>query len=86
MVGCVEGILGIRPDLGGLKLNPSIPSAWDGFSMEKMFRGKKLSIRVQNPEHKESGISKLVLNGQELPDGYIPEKLLKPENDIFLSL
>ena len=86
MVGCVEGILGLRPDLGGLKLDPSIPSTWDGFEMEKNFRGKKLHITVKNPEHKESGITKLTLNGQELPDGYIPEEFLKPENDIFLIL
>lgn len=86
MVGCVEGILGLRPDLGGIKLDPSIPSAWDSFEMDKNFRSKRLHIIVQNPEHKESGIRKLTLNGQELPDGYIPEKLLEPENDILLIL
>lgn len=44
MVGAVEGILGVRPDLHGLRLSPSIPAAWDGFTMEKSFRGKKLHI------------------------------------------
>lgn len=46
MVGAVEGILGVRPDLHGLRLSPSIPAAWDGFTMEKSFRGKKLHITV----------------------------------------
>ena len=30
MVGCVEGILGMRPDLDGLLISPSIPSEWKG--------------------------------------------------------
>ena len=29
MVGCVEGILGLRPDFGGLALAPSVPCGWD---------------------------------------------------------
>lgn len=35
MVGCVEGILGLRPDLDGLRLAPAIPKEWDSFTMEK---------------------------------------------------
>ena len=34
MVGCVEGICGMRPDADGLHICPSIPAAWDGFTME----------------------------------------------------
>ena len=86
MVGCVEGILGLRPDFGGLRLAPSIPASWDGFEMEKRFRGKKLHIQVRNPWHIESGCRKLTLNGQELPDNYLPEELLKEENEIVLTL
>lgn len=38
MVGCVEGILGMRPDFGGLRIAPSIPADWDQFTIEKDFR------------------------------------------------
>ena len=86
MVGCVEGILGLRPDLKGLKLSPAIPKDWDSFSMNKTFRGKQLHITVQNPNHKESGFSKLFLNGQELDSPYLPEQLLSEENDVILIL
>ena len=86
MVGCVEGILGLRPDLGGLRLAPAIPKEWDHFSMDKIFRGKTLHITVENPEHKESGFTKLILNGTELADAYLPDELLKVENTITLIL
>ena len=86
MVGAVEGILGVRPDLHGLRLSPSIPAAWDGFMMEKSFRGKKLHITVQNPAHKESGFTSLMLNGAAMPDNYIPADKLAAENEIVLTM
>lgn len=86
MVGCVEGILGLRPDLNGLKLAPSIPKDWKSFEMEKNFRGKHLHIVVENPNGKESGCTKLILNGTELPDNYIPVDLLNDTNNITFIL
>lgn len=86
MVGAVEGILGVRPDLHGLRLSPSIPAAWDGFTMEKSFRGKKLHITVKNPAHKESGFTSLMLNGAAMPDNYIPADKLAAENEIVLTM
>ena len=86
MVGAVEGILGVRPDLHGLRLSPSIPAAWDGFTMEKSFRGKKLHITVQNPAHKESVFTSLMLNGAAMPDNYIPADKLAAENEIVLTM
>ena len=86
MVGCVEGILGLRPDLNGLRLAPAVPSAWKSFTMDKDFRGKKLHIRVENPQGKESGFASLTLNGEALPDNYLPAHKLQAENDILLVL
>lgn len=86
MVGCVEGILGLRPDLEGLRLSPSVPKSWKHFEIEKVFRGKQLHISVENPEEKESGCCSLVLNGQKLADNYIPEKLLQDKNEVILTL
>ena len=86
MVGCVEGILGLRPDLGGIRIAPAVPESWDSFEIDKDFRGKHLHIRVENPDHRESGCRSMSLNGKELPDNYIPEGLLKEENEILLTL
>ena len=86
MVGCVEGILGLRPDLDGLRLAPAIPKEWDSFTMEKDFRGRRLHIRVENPDHRESGCRSLTLNGQAMLDNYIPASALQDENEIILTL
>ena len=82
MVGCVEGILGMRPDFYGLKIAPSVPKEWDGFEIEKDFRGKHLHIVVKNPNHAESGFKKLLVNGKELNENYIPEEMLEETTEI----
>ena len=64
MVGCVEGICGMRPDAEGLVIAPSIPAEWDGFKMTKKFRGKLLNITVKNPDHVQSGVKSMTLNGK----------------------
>lgn len=86
MVGCVEGILGLRPDLEGILLSPSIPKNWKHFEIHKDFRGKHLHILVDNPNGRESGYEKLTINGKHLADNYIPASLLKEENEISLVL
>jgi cellobiose phosphorylase len=86
MVGCVEGILGLRPTPKGIEISPAIPESWDGFTMEKVFRGKKLHIKVDNAAHKQGKPEKVVLNGIERKAGLIPEEELKEENDIVVIM
>ena len=86
MVGCVEGILGLRPDINGLCLSPAIPASWENFTMEKTFRGKKLRIQVQNPQGRESGCRKLTVNGVEMTGNYIPASALKADNEVVLEM
>ncbi|MCI7491456.1 MAG: N,N'-diacetylchitobiose phosphorylase [Lachnobacterium sp.] len=86
MVGCVEGILGMRPDFYGLRIAPSIPKTWDSFEIDKDFRGKHLHILVKNPAHLESGCSKLLVNGQEIKGNYIPEEMMSENTYIELTM
>jgi len=54
--------------------------------MEKSFRGKKLNIKVNNPDGHESGCKKLTVNGTAVEGDYIPASILKPENEIILEM
>ena len=88
MVGCVEGILGLRPDFGGLALAPSVPRSWGLFEIDKDFRGCHLHIVVHNDEHRESGCRRLLVNGMDVsgvpgvPGNYIPEELLTKATEV----
>ena len=77
MVGCVEGILGIRPDYKGISIDPAVPSSWDSFEVTKSYRGKTLKIKFTNPDHVESGVKTITVNGKQTADGsFIPFDML----------
>ena len=86
MVGCTEGICGIRPDAGGIAILPSIPAAWDGFEMKKVFRGNTLHITVQNPAHVESGVKSVTVNGKAIEGSYIRADMLTADTEIVVTL
>jgi cellobiose phosphorylase len=85
-VGCVEGILGIRPSLHGIKIAPSIPREWKELEIDKEFRGRKLHIWVRNPHGRESGCERLLVNGRRVEGSEIPESLLTEETEIEVTL
>lgn len=81
MVACIEGILGIRPDLEGIEISPSVPESWDEFTIDKLFRGRKLHITVRR-----AGERRVWVNGFELLGGYIPESMLESDNEITVEI
>lgn len=86
MVGCVEGILGMRPDYEGLRIAPSIPSEWKSFEIDKDFRGKHIHIVVNNPDGAQSGYKSITLNGKALSDNYVTDDMLDETNEIILTM
>ncbi|MCL1832387.1 MAG: N,N'-diacetylchitobiose phosphorylase [Oscillospiraceae bacterium] len=87
MVGSVEGILGLRPELNGLVINPSIPADWKAFEMKKNFRGKVLNIKVNNPNGAQNGNNATVtVNGAKIDGLLIETSALKDTNDIVVDM
>lgn len=86
MVGCVEGICGMRTELNGLRIDPSIPAAWDGFKIHKAFRGKKLNINIQNPKHVQCGVKSMTVNGKQIEGNFLPADQLADVTEIEITL
>jgi N,N'-diacetylchitobiose phosphorylase len=79
-------ILGVRPDYGGLRIDPCIPSAWEGFSVTRAFRGKTVRIEVANPHGVQKGVKRLTLNGTPLPDNFVPAASLTDDNALTVEM
>ncbi len=79
-------ILGIRPELNGLRIDPCIPRMWDRFKATRLFRGKLIEIEVTNPDSVCRGVRSLMLNGELLPDSFIPVEKLTPHNQVKVVL
>ncbi len=62
-VNVSQYILGVRPTLEGLSVNPCVPSDFGSFTVTRKFRGVTYRIRVENPSGVEKGVKELVVNG-----------------------
>jgi cellobiose phosphorylase len=71
-VAITQWILGIRPELDGLRLDPCIPEYWAGFHATRNFRGVHYEIEVQNPHHLQKGIRQLTIDGEKIDGNLIP--------------
>lgn len=71
-VAISQYILGIKPSYSGLEVNPSIPHAWDGFSVSRLFRGATYNIKVSNPNHVCSGVKSMIVDGKPVEGNIAP--------------
>ncbi len=85
-VAASQYILGLRPEYGGLTIDPCVPASWRRFRMTRRFRGAHLSIEVNNPAGVQKGIARLVLNGAALEGNFIPAEMLLAENDVVVEM
>ena len=66
-----QWILGIRAEYDGLRIDPCIPSKWNGFNATRKYRGVTYHITVTNPQHVCKGVAKVSVNGQQVEGSLI---------------
>ncbi|OQB89792.1 MAG: N,N'-diacetylchitobiose phosphorylase [Verrucomicrobia bacterium ADurb.Bin122] len=79
-------LLGVRPEIEGLRIDPCIPKAWPGFKMTRTFRGKTVSIDVQNPKGVCKGIATLTVDGETVAGCIVPTEKIKDGSKIVAVL
>ena len=60
-----QAILGLKPTLDGLMVDPCLPSEMKGFQVTRRYRGAVYHITVKNPNGKQHGVKKVLVNGAE---------------------
>jgi cellobiose phosphorylase len=86
MVGSVEGILGIKPQIDGIIIDPAPSPEWKRFTIRKVFRGKVLNITVENPDGSEYGVKRVSVNGGAIEGVLIREDTLGDVNEITVVM
>ena len=72
MVAISQYILGIMADFDGLKIDPSIPAAWDGLKATRQYRNATYQITVTNPDHINKGIKSVTVDGKAIDGNILP--------------
>jgi cellobiose phosphorylase len=71
-VAGTQWIVGVRPAMTGLIIDPTIPKAWDKLSVSRNFRGSKYEISITNPDGISKGIKELKVDGKVIEGNIVP--------------
>ena len=62
----LEDILGLKIENGILRIKPCISSKWKEYSIRYKYKNTIYNIKVKNPDGKNTGVKRFILNGKEI--------------------
>jgi cellobiose phosphorylase len=70
-VVATQYILGVRPTLDGLLIDPCLPSDWENISVERKFRETRYKINIQKQKGKNKGVVDVIVDGDKMEGNVI---------------
>ncbi len=67
-----QWILGVRPELDGLRIDPVLPPSWRGFTARRRWREATYEIVVNQEEGAEGRVRRLVVDGEKIEGNLVP--------------
>lgn len=64
----IEGLCGLRGDVEGLRIEPQLPSDWEGIKAQRSFRGAQFEVDIRRGDVKAVEV---VVDGKTLPEPHI---------------
>lgn len=80
LMGLYEGILGVKADYAGLRIEPCFPADWEQAEMTRAFRGANYHVVVKNPRHVENGVPEIFVDGKRISKMTVPDGSAGEEN------
>jgi cellobiose phosphorylase len=71
-VAITQWILGIRPEHEGLRIDPCLPTDWEGFEAVRRFRGATYRIAVRKPGGITGRLTSLTVGGRSIEGNLVP--------------
>ena len=65
-------MFGVRATYSGLLIDPVITSDWESFKIERVFRGTRYIIEVDNSAKVEHGVKSIEIDGQQITGNILP--------------
>ncbi len=67
-----QHMLGVEPEIGGLRIDPCLPSDWEWSEMSRDFRGARYEIRIEKPKGICKGRLTVEVDGKAIGDNLVP--------------
>ena len=77
-----QGILGVKPDYDGLKVDPCLPKELTDLHLVRRFRGSTYNIHVVNKAGDEKGRLTLTVDGKAIDGNVIPADAVPAEHQV----
>jgi cellobiose phosphorylase len=71
-VAATQWILGIRPELDGLRVDPALPADWGAVRVTRRFRGTTYRIVVRGAAGEPGPVTRLVVDGTPVDGTLVP--------------
>jgi cellobiose phosphorylase len=78
-VAITQWILGIRPEHGGLRIDPCLPAEWEGFEVTRRFRGSTYRIAISKSAGSTGRVSTVTVDGVPIEGNLV---LASPGSDV----
>lgn len=72
LMGLYEGILGIKRDYDGLRIQPCLPSEWKEAEAYREFRGSRYHIQMKRAEGVSGGGGQIMVDGEPITGNILP--------------
>lgn len=79
-------LLGIRPVLKGLLIDPTIPSTWKGYEVTRIYRGCRLCIEVKNTSGVQHGVKSVLIDGVEIRGNIITPEMVQNKELLHVTV
>ncbi len=67
----IERILGLRPEAGGVRIDPCLPRSWRHVNVTVRQPGGTLQITIENPDGVERGVAEQWVDGVAVDQGFV---------------
>ncbi len=67
-----EFLLGVKPEVDGIRIAPCIPADWKQYSVKRRIAGAKYNFNFSNPNGKTGPAVEISVNGKKLDSNIIP--------------
>lgn len=67
-----EFLLGVQPQVDGIKIAPCIPADWKSYSVKRQIAGAVYNFNFSNPDAKTGPAVEITVNGKKLASNLIP--------------
>jgi cellobiose phosphorylase len=88
-VAATQYLLGIRPELDGLRLTPCVPMSWNTFNISRNTRGCKMNIRFDLSSDSANAPMYITIDGNQLPStigNIVPYESIEGKSSVSIVL